>query len=437
MRISVFGLGYVGTVSAGCLARDGHVVVGVDPNLTKVDLINAGRTPIIEREIGDIIAFGRRSGRLRATTDSAASIAETEMSILCVGTPSDGNGAPDLAAMQRACAEIGDALRQKADFHVVVVRSTMVPGSTRNIVIPILETASGKTAGVGFGVCYHPEFLREASAVADFDHPAKAVFSASDGESGRALRRLYNDKNVPLREVTCEVAELLKYVDNGWHALKVCFANEVGTIAKCFGVDGRAVMEIFCSDTTLNISSKYLRPGFAFGGSCLPKDVRAAARQARRLDLELPVLGSILMSNERHIERALALIQSQGARKLGFLGISFKAGTDDLRESPVVELAERLLGKGYRIRMHDRYVNLARLVGANRDYILNHIPHLSEILEETIRPVLDHGDVIVVGNEDPEYRTIAADLRPGQILIDLAGICDGEALGQRYHGLCW
>jgi GDP-mannose 6-dehydrogenase len=437
VRISVFGLGYVGTVSAGCLARDGHTVLGVDPNTAKVDLVNAGRSPIIESEIGDIIARACRAGRLRATTDALEAVRDTEVSILCIGTPSDSYGGPDLRFVQRACVEIGAALRDKADFHVVVARSTMTPGSTRGFVIPTLEAASGKQAGAGFGVCYHPEFLREATAVHDFDNPAKVVFGATDPRAASKLHGLYNGAEAQLRQVEFEAAELIKYVDNAWHALKVCFANEVGVLAQKVGVDGRSLMEIFCSDTALNISAKYLRPGFAFGGSCLPKDVRAVTRHSRRLDLELPVIGSIAASNALHIERALSLIQAQGAKDLGFLGISFKAGTDDLRESPVVELIERLLGKGYNIRMYDRYVGLARLTGANRDYILNHIPHLSEILEENIRPVLDHARVVVVGNQDYEYRTIATELRPDQVLIDLAGICDPELLGQRYHGICW
>ena len=435
MRVSVFGLGYVGTVSAGCLARDGHEVIGVDPVSTKVDLINQGRSPIIESEIDKIIDQARLAGRLRATTDPTDAVLQTEMSIVCVGTPSEANGGTDYRFLRRVCEEIGATLQRKKEFHVVVARSTMLPGSMGTIVIPTLEAASKKQVGDGFGVCYHPEFLREGSAVADYDDPPKAVFSATDERSAGKLRRLYEHSRCPVQEIDIAAAELIKYVDNAWHALKVCFANEVGVLSHAMGIRGRDLMEIFCSDTKLNISSKYLRPGFAFGGSCLPKDVRAVVRHSRRLDLQLPILNSILASNECHVERALALIKAQGEKELGFLGFSFKAGTDDLRESPVMEVIERLLGKGYDIRLYDRYVNLARLVGANRDYILNHIPHLSQILEEELKTVLDHARVLVIGNHDPEFGAIAPRLRPDQIIIDLVGAYDKPPKGRQYHAL--
>jgi GDP-mannose 6-dehydrogenase len=433
MRISVFGLGYVGTVSAGCLARDGHKVIGVDTVLSKVDLINLGRSPIIE----EIIEQACREGCLRAMTDPTEAVLSTEMSIVCVGTPSEPNGGTDFRFVRRVCEEIGTALAHKADFHVVVVRSTMLPGSTEKIVIPTLEAASGKRGGGGFGVCYHPEFLREGSAVADHDDPPKTLFSSTDERSARMLRSLYEDTKHPVRQIDVAAAEMIKYVDNVWHALKVCFANEVGVLAHALGVDGHDLMEIFCLDTKLNISAKYLKPGFAVGGSCLPKDVRAVTRQARRLDLELPLLNSILLSNERHVARAVDLIREQGEKQLGFLGISFKAGTDDLRESPVVEVIERLLGKGYDIRLYDRNVSVARLVGANRDYILNRIPHLSQILEDDIQSVLDHARVIVIGNQDTEFGSIPARLRSDQVIVDLVRACDHTATGQQYSGPFW
>jgi GDP-mannose 6-dehydrogenase len=320
---------------------------------------------------------------------------------------------------------------------VVVVRSTMLPGSTESVVIPALEGGSGKRVGYEFGVCYHPEFLREATAVADYEAPPKIVLGASDEGSAGRLSSLYDHLDAPVCRTSIAAAEMVKYVDNVWHALKVCFANEVGALAHAMGVDGHEVMAIFRRDTKLNISSKYLRPGFAFGGSCLPKDVRAVARQARRLDLELPLLSAILPSNERPVARALELIQRQGQKRLGFLGISFKAGTDDLRESPVVELIERLLGKGYDLKLYDRNVSLARLMGANRDYILNRIPHLSRILEEDLEAVLDHAEVVVIGNRDPKFQQIHDRLRPDQMIIDLVRVRDKVPSTERYRGLTW
>jgi GDP-mannose 6-dehydrogenase len=437
MRISVFGLGYVGTVSAGCLARDGHDVIAVDPVGSKVNLINRGASPIVEREIDQILERTHRAGRLWATTDAADAVSRTDMSIICVGTPSKPNGCTDFRYVRRVCEEIGTSLASKTSFHVVVARSTMIPGSTGTIVIPALEMASERRAGDGFGVCYHPEFLREGSGVADYDDPPKALFGATDEHSGQMLRNLYKHMNLPVYQVDMVVAELVKYVDNVWHALKVCFANEMGVLARAIGVDGRDLMEIFCADTKLNISPQYLRPGFAFGGSCLPKDIRAATCQSQRLDLRLPVLNSILLSNERHIERAVSLIREQGAKDLGFLGISFKEGTDDLRESPIVEVIERLLGKGYNIRLYDRRVNIAALVGANREYILNHLPHLSKLIEREMQAVLDHARVVIIGHRDREFSSVPDRLRPDQILVDLVGVCRGPPSEGQYRGLCW
>ena len=437
MKISVFGLGYVGTVSAGCLARDGHEVLGVDPVPAKVELINQGRSPIIEHEIGEIVERAHREGRLSATTEPFEAVHATEMSIVCVGTPTEPGGATDFRFVRRVCSEIGAALASKADFHVVVVRSTMLPGSTESVVIPALEEGSGKRLGQGFGVCYHPEFLREGTAVADYDAPPKIVLGASDERSARKLSSLYEGTAAPVCRTGIAAAEMVKCVDNAWHALKVCFANEIGALAHAMAVDGHEVMAIFCRDTKLNISAKYLRPGFAFGGSCLPKDVRAVTRQARRLDLELPLLNAILPSNEQPLARALELIQRQGRKRLGFLGISFKAGTDDLRESPIVELIERLLGKGYDLRLYDRNVSLARLMGANREYILNRIPHLSRILEEDLDAVLAHAEVVVIGNHDAEFQQIPERLRPDQTIVDLVRVRDELPATERYRGLTW
>jgi GDP-mannose 6-dehydrogenase len=436
MRISIFGLGYVGTVSAGCLAQDGHTVVGVDPAHTKVGLINDGMTPIIEKDIGDIIRKGVESGRLRATDDVALAVRTTDMSLICVGTPSLLNGGLDLSYVRRVCEQIGRELKRKAGFHVVVLRSTMLPGSMRDIVIPALEESSGKRAGVDFGVCVNPEFLREGTAVHDFYHPPKTVIGEIDMRSGDMVAELYRGIDAPLVRTKIEIAEMVKYTDNVWHALKIGFANEMGNICKALAIDGHQVMDVFCRDTKLNLSSCYLKPGFAFGGSCLPKDVRALTYKARSLDLDLPILSAILPSNERQVERGLRMILEHSKRKIGVLGFSFKAGTDDLRESPMVEVIERLLGKGYELRLYDRNVRLAGLVGANRDYILNRIPHISRLMTDSLDQVIDFSDTVVIGNGDPEFRGVYERLRPGQTLVDFVRV-NKDVSGERYNGICW
>ena len=377
MKISIFGLGYVGTVSAGCLAREGHEVIGVDPLRTKVDLINSGKSPIIEAEIGEILAEAVRTGRLRATENQDEAINHTELSFVCVGTPSQANGNLDLTYIRRVCELIGRALKNKSSRHTVVIRSTILPGTMRDIVIPTLEECSGKKAGVDFGVCNNPEFLREGSAVMDFDSPPKTVIGQFDRESGELLATLYSKLDAPFIRTDLETAEMVKYVDNTWHALKIGFANEIGNICKSSGIDAHAVMKIFCQDKKLNISPAYLMPGFAFGGSCLPKDLRALAYKAKSQDLHLPIMSAILPSNELQISKGLRLITEKGHRRIGILGFSFKSGTDDLRESPMIEVIEHLIGKGYDLRIFDRNVSIASLVGANRDFILNRIPHIS------------------------------------------------------------
>ncbi len=437
MRISIFGLGYVGAVSAACLARDGHEVIGVDRAATKVALINAGRSPIIEAGLDALIADAVTSGRLSATTEPEAAVRDTQLSIVCVGTPSASNGSLDLRFVDAVCAEIGAALQGKAGYHTVVMRSTILPGTMRGLVIPKLEAASGKRAGADFGLCNNPEFLREGTAIHDYDHPPKTVIGAVDERSAEPLRELYGSLPAPLIVTGIEVAELVKYVDNVWHALKVGFANEIGAICKPLGIDSHAVMEIFCRDTKLNISPYYLKPGFAFGGSCLPKDVRALNYEASQLDLKLPIIGSIIDSNRLQIERALELIMAQGRRRIGILGFSFKAGTDDLRESPVVELIERLIGKGYELRLYDRNVNLARLVGANREYILEHIPHIERLMVDSLDELLAHAELVVVGNPDPEFRQVLARRNGGQRVIDLVRIEPGARSSDRYEGLSW
>ena len=437
MKIGIFGLGYVGAVSAGCLAREGHEVIGVDTNQTKVDLINQGKTPIVEKDIGEIIERAVKDGRLRVTTNTREAIQHSDISMICVGTPSHLNGNPDLKYVRHVCEQIGTGIKNKTEFHAIVARSTMLPGSMRDVVIPTLEEYSGKNAGIDFGVCNNPEFLREGSSVYDFYHPPKIVIGEIDKRSGDLLAMLYEKINAPMIRTDLETAEMVKYVDNAWHALKIGFANEIGNICKTLGIDGHQVMEIFCQDTKLNLSSYYLKPGFAFGGSCLPKDLRALTYKARGLDLNLPILNAILRSNELQVERGIRMVSEKGYKKVGFLGFSFKAGTDDLRESPIVELIERMLGKGYDIRIYDRNVNLASLVGANRDYILNHIPHISKLMVRSIEEILAHGDTVVIGNRDAEFSLVPERLRPGQVVVDLVRIINARSDNGRYDGICW
>jgi GDP-mannose 6-dehydrogenase len=436
LKISIFGLGYVGTVSAGCLASDGHEVIGVDPVDTKAELINSGRSPIIEADIAEIIASAAAAGRLRATKDSAQAVLDTELSFVCVGTPSQANGNLDLRYIRRICEEIGEALKTKTARHTVVIRSTILPGTMHKIVIPTLEECSGKKAGVDFGVCSNPEFLREGSAVKDFRSPPKTVIGEFDRASGDTLAQLYKTLEAPLIRTDLATAEMIKYVDNAWHALKIGFANEIGNLCKSVELDAHAVMDIFCQDRKLNISPAYLMPGFAFGGSCLPKDLRALSYQAKVHDLQLPILNSILPSNEMQIVRGLQLITGKGHTRVGVLGFSFKAGTDDLRESPLIEIIERLLGKGYDLRIYDRNVNIAKLVGANRDFILNHIPHISKLMVSDIDAVLSHAETVVIGNKDPDFEAVPERLRDGQSLVDFVRIIEGRSNG-KYDGICW
>ena len=437
MKVSIFGLGYVGAVSAGCLAHSGHDVIGVDPVQTKVDLINRGHSPIVEEDIGQIIAFTVEEGRLRATQNADEAIRETDLSFVCVGTPSQANGNLDLTYIRRISAQIGQALRQKSTRHTVVIRSTIVPGTMHGIVIPELEAASGMKAGVDIGVCHNPEFLREGSAVKDFNCPPKTVIGEFDPGSGDLLAKLYANLPGPLIRTSLEAAEMVKYVDNSWHALKIGFANEIGNFCKSFDIDAHEVMNIFCQDRKLNISPAYLSPGFAFGGSCLPKDLRALAYQAKRQDLELPILSSILTSNNLQVERGLKMIMGKGHNRVGVLGFSFKAGTDDLRESPMIEVIERLIGKGHDLRIYDRNVQIASLVGANRDFILNRIPHISKLMVDDIDAVLDHAQTVVIGNNDPEFRSVPGRLRSDHVLVEFVRLRDERSKNGKYDGICW
>ncbi|MBP7569015.1 MAG: nucleotide sugar dehydrogenase [Acidobacteria bacterium] len=438
MKVSVFGLGYVGCVSAAALAGDGHEVVGIDVNPDKVDAVNRGHSPIVEPGLHEAVGAAARAGRLRATTSTAEAVRESEVSLLCVGTPSRRNGSLDLQYLSRVSEQIGDALRDKAGYHVVVVRSTVLPGTTHDVVIPALERHSGKRYGEDFGVAVNPEFLREGSALNDFREPPITLVGHNHAADAAATIGLYDGVNAPLVTTGIRVAEMMKYASNTWHALKVAFANEIGTACKQFEIDSHEVMDIFCQDAKLNLSSYYLKPGFAFGGSCLPKDVRALQYRAKEADLHLPVIQSIMRSNQVHVQRAIDEIVETGRKRVGLLGFSFKAGTDDLRESPLVILAEALLGKGFQLRIFDRNVSLARLVGANRRYIEEQIPHLSALLRGTIEEVIDESDVVVIGNASPEFGEAVLRCRPDQVVLDLVRVpIDSSRLAAEYRGICW
>lgn len=437
MRISVFGLGYVGAVSAACLAKDGHHVIGVDSSDVKVALVADGKAPIVERGLGDIIGQQIAAGRLRATTDFAQGVQESDLLLVCVGTPGLRNGNINLEYVRRVCEQIGSVLRDHHGAPVVVMRSTLLPGTMRELVIPTLEAHSGKHAGEEFGVCVNPEFLREGTAVQDYYNPAKTVIGELNQASGDLLASVYAHMPSPIVRTDIGTAEMVKYADNAWHALKVGFANEIGNLCKALDVDAHRVMDIFCQDTKLNLSPYYLKPGFAFGGSCLPKDLRALLYKAKTLDVALPILSAILPSNEQQIERGVRAVIEKGSRKVGILGFSFKAGTDDLRESPVVELTERLIGKGYDLRVYDSNVRLASLHGANRDYIVNHIPHISRLMVHSIDDVLAHARTIVIGNAAPEFREVPQRLMDGQTLIDFVRIRDSRSIAGVYEGICW
>ncbi len=438
MKISVFGLGYVGCVSAACLATQGHEVVGVDVNPVKVDLINSGTAPVVEERIGELTEQAVATGRLRATHDVHAAVEASDVSLVCVGTPSAPNGSLSTDYLERVAEEIGEALASRERWHTVVFRSTMLPGTCESLLVPILEKSSGRTAGVDFGVAVNPEFLREGTSVRDFFDPPKTVIGELDGTSGDMVAALYEGLPGEVFRVPVAVAEMTKYADNAFHGLKISFANELGAICRALGLDSHRVMDAFLADRKLNISPAYLRPGFAFGGSCLPKDLRGLVYAARQADVSVPLLSHILPSNEEHLRRAFDLVAATGRRRVGLFGLSFKPGTDDLRESPLVELAERLLGKGYDLRIYDANVTMSRLIGANRDYIEGRLPHLGQLLTNSADDVLAHAEVCVVGCKDPAVLT-ALDRAGDRTIIDLVRLPDAEARRARpeYVGLGW
>jgi GDP-mannose 6-dehydrogenase len=437
-RISIFGMGYVGCVSGACLASLGHRVIGVEPNRTKINLINSGQSPIVEKGLDELIATNVREGRFSVTDDCSLAIAETDLALVCVGTPSRFNGSIDLTYVRRVCEQIGQALRGRRSFFTIVIRSTIIPGSVEAVLVPILERESGMVAGIDFGVCMNPEFLREGTSISDFHAPPKTVIGELNSRSGETLASIYADLPGPHIRTSIKVAETVKYVDNTFHALKVTFANEIGNLCKDLHVDSHEVMNIFCQDTKLNLSPYYLKPGFAFGGSCLPKDLRAVLHEAKTLDLKLPLLSAVLDSNQLQIAKVIRELGKHKGKILGFLGLSFKGGTDDLRESPIVEVIESMLGKGYAVRIYDRHVAVARLIGANKEYIEKEIPHLSRLMCGSVDELMSSCDVIVVSNRSPEFAVAVEQVGLGKIVIDLVRIVDQAPIkGGAYYGICW
>jgi GDP-mannose 6-dehydrogenase len=439
LSVSIFGLGYVGSVSAACFASLGHKVIGVDVNRDKVEMMHSGRTPIIEAGMSELVAESNKACRLHATTDATEAVLNSDISFVCVGTPSLRNGKLDLSHIGHVAAEIGAAIAKKKTPHIFVLRSTVLPGTTETFVIPILERESGKKAGKDFTVVYNPEFMREGSAVADFLNPPYTIVGALNASDLQPVRELYKAVHGKVYETKIPVAEMVKYVSNCYHALKVGFANEIGTLSKHLGVDAQAVTNIFTSDTKLNISAAYLSPGFAFGGSCLPKDVRAITYQAKELDLKLPLLESLMSSNAAHVDRAVEMVMQTGKKKIAQLGLSFKSGTDDLRESPHVQLIKRLMGEGYEVRVWDEDVSLGRLAGSNRQYIEEVIPHIGSVLSADLENVIRGAQVVILGNKSASKERLATVLRPEQIVIDLVHLDASQRPEgvQHYDGICW
>ncbi len=437
-RVSIFGLGYVGSVTAACLASKGHSVIGVDMSPLKVQQLDAGQSPIVEPGLKEVVDQAHRSGLLRATTDSSAAVMQTDISFLCVGTPSLRSGKLDLGHVEPVCREIGHVMKNKPSFHLVVLRSTVLPGTAETIVVPTLEQASGKRLGEGFGVCVNPEFMREGSAITDFMEPSMTIIGSGDASHAGLLRELYSWTPGKIFETSFRSAEMVKYVCNAWHALKVAFANEVGTLAKELKVDAESVTEIFTADGRLNISPTYLKPGFAFGGSCLPKDVRALNYRAKELDLDLPLFSSIMASNDEHLQRAIRMVLDTGKRKIAILGLSFKAATDDLRESPQVQLVKQLLGEGCAIKIWDDNVSLGRLIGSNREYIENAIPHIGSLLETDLGQILKNAEVVVIATRGIARDQLQAHLRPDHVVLDLVNLeAARRPTAANYEGICW
>jgi GDP-mannose 6-dehydrogenase len=435
MKVTIFGLGYVGCVTSACLADLGHEITGIDVDVNKVALINSGRSPLIEPGLDDIILKGIAARRLNAAQEFDDL---GDISFISVGTPSNPNGSLCLDHVVRVCTRIGDALKTKQGYHVVNVRSTVLPGTVENVVIQILKERSGKTPGNDFGVCMNPEFLRETTAVHDFHHPPFTVVGGIDDRSIDTVAKLYDKVDAPIERTSLAVAEMIKYTCNAFHALKVVFGNEVGLLSKSLGVDSHRVMEVFCKDAKLNLSPYYLKPGFAFGGSCLPKDLRAMLHKSKQQDVDLPMMGSLLESNRRHIEHAFNLVAKAGKKKIGVLGLSFKAGTDDLRESPIVILIEMLIGKGYSLVVYDEEVSLSKLIGANRRFIESTIPHISSLMVSSVNEVFEKSEVVIVSKKNKEFQDALATAPADKKIIDLVRIPKDLAKApSNYEGICW
>ena len=438
MKISIFGLGYVGAVSLACLARDGHEVTGVDIDQTKLDLIAAGKTPVVEEGMVELMQQVAASGRVTVTTDVRQAVLDTDISLICVGTPSAHNGSQDQRAILRLAESMGAALAAKTTPHVVVFRSTLVPGTVEDVLRPIIEQISGKRDGEDFFLCFQPEFLREGSSIRDYDKPPFTIVGANHEAAADRLRELFGHLPSKFIKTSVRSAEMMKYCCNNFHALKITFANETARLCGALGVDAFEVMDLVCQDTQLNISRAYLKPGFAFGGSCLPKDLRATTYLAKSRDVEIPMLSSILASNQQHLELALRQVLASGKRKIGFIGLSFKTGTDDLRESPLVTLAEQLIGKGCQLQVYDPEVLLSRLLGANKTYLERHLPHIGDALCSDIDTVISDAEVLILGSNSPEViAAVAKSCRNDQLLIDLVKLPDPSVMRAQVQGLCW
>ena len=437
IKLSIFGLGYVGCVSAACLAREGHEVIGVDINQEKLDAVKAGKSPILEAGLDQLINDAVSQGRLRAITDPVEAVNASDISLICIGTPGNHNGSIDLSHLVRVCEQIGSALRQKRSGHIIVVRSTVLPGTVDTVLVPLLERQSGRRVGRDLGVCVNPEFMREGNSISDFYSPPYTLIGASDNEVSTAVRELYSTIDAPVIIVPTKTAEMIKYACNSFHALKVGFANEIGNICKELGIDGYEVMEILCRDIKLNISSKYLRPGFSFGGSCLPKDLRAIVHEAQRLSLDAPLLSATLHSNQLQIDRAVKMILKTGKKRAGLLGLSFKSGTDDLRDSPAIILIQRLREHGLEVTVYDPAVSLQRLIGTNKEYLERELPNLSQVMRGSVNELLDGAEVVIIANDHDEFRAVEANLREHQVVVDLARLFHNRVSSRSYQGICW
>jgi len=438
MRISIFGLGYVGAVSLACLARDGHSVIGVDVDQAKLDLIAAGKTPVVEEGMVDLMRNVVASGRVRVSRDTREAVEASDLSLVCVGTPSAPNGSQNQSAMLRLAEDLGTVLKDKTAPHVIVLRSTLVPGTVEDVLRPIIEKHSGKRDGVDFHICFQPEFLREGSSIKDYDKPPFTIVGASHEAAAAKLRELFGHLPCEFYMTSIRAAETVKYCCNNFHTLKITFANETARLCEAMNVDPFEVMDLVCKDRQLNISPAYLKPGFAFGGSCLPKDLRATLYFAKTHDVELPMHGALLASNRNHVEHAITKVLATGKRRVGIIGLSFKTGTDDLRESPMVALAEHLIGKGLSLLVYDPEVHLSRLLGANKRFIEQHVPHLGSLIRADMKAVVAESDVLIVGLADRKaFAELRGLVRKDQTVIDLAHIEDAREWPCTVEGLCW